>query len=423
MKNVTGTVLRRPSAQGGGFQPAKVLAVDLADGLADHDAPDYTDALVLVKHRGRPLGCVHVACREGRLRAEDVREAVSRDEAVGARLRRQLVRQRLLGEATAPAPALSWSIIVCTRDRLEHLRYGLAELASMLRPGGEVIIVDNDPPDEATRRLVASYPQVRYVREPRRGLNAARMTGARAATGEILLYTDDDVVIDPQWIPAMLEPFSGARVGAVTGLTLPLELETPAQALFEYYSGHGRGFQRRVFDHAVVKPAGAGQVGSGANMAFRRELVLRLGLFEPELDMGSVARTGGDAHAFYQVLANGYQIVYTPAALVWHRHRREYDALRRMLHDYNVGGVAHLTRCLVHYGDWGALYVAAWWLRHHHLKQLYRGLRRKRDALPVGLTLSELAGFLAGPAAYLKARRIEQARGLLNGPARGGGSR
>ncbi len=411
------TVLRRPSKRVEDFAPTKVLAVDVADDMTDRLVGAYRHALVLIKHRGRPLGCVHVPCPDGTLPAAGVRAAMDADAVLTWRLRDAALRAQLIGDAPAALRRHSWSVIVCTRDRVGHLRHCLDGLAPMLRESGELVVVDNDPPDDATRQLVAQFPGVRYVKEPRRGLNAARMAGARTARGDILLYTDDDVVIDPGWIPALLRPFEAPRVGAATGLTMPLELETPAQAIFEYYGGHGRGFQPRVFDQGIIPPTGAGQAGSGANMAFRRQLVLDLGLFDAELDMGSVALTGGDAHGFYRVLAEGYQISYTPDALVWHRHREDYPSLRRMLYTYNVGGVAHLTRCCLEYGEWQALEVAAWWLTHHHLKQLYRTLRRKPDALPVDLTLSELAGFFQGPFAYFRARRIERARAAALSPA------
>lgn len=410
----TGTVPRRPSKHDAEFLRTKVLAVDAAQGLADRPSGDYSRAVVLVKSHGTPVGCIHVNCRDGMVRAADMRAAIEADELLVWRIRHEGLRRELLRDGGHTALPATWSIIVCTRDRIGHLTSCLESLAPRLREGGELVIVDNDPPNDATRNLVTQYAyryaQVRYVCEPRRGLNAARMAGARAARGDILIYTDDDVVIDAQWIEAMLAPFAASRVGAVTGLTMPLELETPAQALFEYYGGHGRGFTPRVFDQGVVPPASAGQVGSGANMAFRRDLVVSLGIFDAELDMGSVALTGGDAHGFYRVLAEGYQVVYTPDALVWHRHRQEYEALRHMLYTYSVGGVAHLTRCCIEYGDWQAVQVALWWLMHHHLKHLYRALRRKPDAHPIDLTLAELAGFARGPFAYFKARRIERAR-------------
>ena len=61
----------------------------------------------------------------------------------------------------------------------------------------------------------------------------------------------------------------------------------------------------------------------------RRDLIRGLGLFDAELDCGTVARTGGDAYALYRLLADGYQVVYNPAALAWHRHRREGRRLER----------------------------------------------------------------------------------------------
>ena len=73
--------------------------------------------------------------------------------------------------------------------------------------------------------------------EPRKGLNWARTCGARAATSDLLLHTDDDVAVDAGWVAAMCEPFADPQVAAVTGLVLALELETPAQEAFEHYMG------------------------------------------------------------------------------------------------------------------------------------------------------------------------------------------
>ena len=216
------------------------------------------------------------------------------------------------------------------------------------------------------------------------------------------------MVVEPGWVGAMLGPFEHARVGAVTGLTLPLELETHAQEVFEWYGGFGRGFRRRVFDYTIMAPAAAGVVGAGANMALRRDLILHLGLFDAELDCGTVARTGGDAYAFYQVLCEGYQIVYEPAALVRHRHRQDDAALRRTLIGYSVGGFAFLTRCLHRHGDWQALPVAAEWFISDHVRQLVRALLRRPRALPLDLVLAQIAAIPLGPWAYFASLAAER---------------
>lgn len=86
---------------------------------------------------------------------------------------------------------------------------------------------------------------MRYVCEPLPGLDNARNRAALTAHGEIVAYTDDDVVVDVNWVRGLAEVFVlDVDVTAVTGLVLPLELETESQALFEEYGGFSRGFNR-----------------------------------------------------------------------------------------------------------------------------------------------------------------------------------
>jgi glycosyltransferase involved in cell wall biosynthesis len=326
--------------------------------------------------------------------------------------------ERLLtGYPASASPLPTWSVVICTRDRTDDLESCLDSLVLQTQAGGEIVVVDNAPSDERTALLVARYP-VHYVREERPGLNWARDRGAQAATGEIVLYSDDDVVMDPGWISAMLAPFAHPRVGAVTGLTMPLELETEAQELFERYGGFGRGFRRRAFDYTMMAPAAAGIVGAGANMAFRRELLLKLRLFQAELDCGTVTRSGGDAYAFYLLLSEGYQVVYEPTALVWHRHRRDYASLRRTLVGYSIGGFAFLMRCWHQHGDWQAPAVAAQWFWTDHVRQLINVLLRHPGRLPLDLVLAQIAACPLGPWAYFASLKREPA-GILSPAIRG----
>jgi hypothetical protein len=144
-------------------------------------------------------------------------------------------------------------------------------------------------------------------------------------------------------------------------------------------------------------------------MAIRREQINRMRLFDAELDGGTATRSGGDAYAFYQLLAEGYQVVYTPDALVWHRHRRDYASLRHTLAGYSIGGFAVLTRCWLEHGDWQALAVAASWFRHDHLRQLARALLRRPNRLPLNLVLAQILAIPLAPWAYFVSRRRERA--------------
>ncbi len=388
----------------------QVLSVELTEGLHDYtNLKDYSQVMVLIRSQGRPLGRLVLPVEKGSLKATDIWAAIEADGDLNWQLSQATLKNWLLQNQPLEADLPSWSVIVCTRDRTEDLRRCLDGLLKLKGSGGEIVIVDNAPSDDQTARLVADYP-VRYVREDRPGLNWARSRGALAASGEVVIYTDDDVVVDPNWVMAMIEPFGNPRVAAVTGLTMPLELETRAQELFEFnYGGFGRGFRRKVYDYTNMVPAAAGRCGAGANMALRRELVNKLGLFDVELDCGTIAQTGGDAYAFYQLLTMGYQVVYSPEALVWHRHRRDYKSLRKTIAGYSVGGYAFLARCWFLHGDWQAVKVGVSWFRNDHLKQLKRSLKRNRGHLPLDLSLAQIGAIPKGFQAYFTTRKQERA--------------
>jgi GT2 family glycosyltransferase len=270
-------------------------------------------------------------------------------------------------------------------------------------PGGDVLVVDNDPPDDGTRRVVEARP-VRYVVEPARGLNRARTRALEAATGEVVLFTDDDARVDAAWVAALLEPFAGARVGAACGLVVPSSLDTPASEWFERLGGMGRGFDRAVFDASTTPAADAGMIGAGVNLAVRRDVALATAAFVPSLDRGTPALSGGDSYALYRILAAGHRVAYTPDALVWHDHRSTWSGLVDTLHDHNAGGAAMLARCLVDDRDPEALAVAARRLWRHHLRPLDASLAGRPDAAPTELRVAALRGWATGLAAYARTR-------------------
>lgn len=362
---------------------------------------------VLLRWRGRPIGTVRLP-PGARLGASELWAAMPAD--VRECLVEIALDDLLPPPAGAPVPPRarpSCTVAICTRDRPEDLRRCLDSVCAVRAAASEVLVVDNAPSDGSTARLVEAYP-VRYVREPQPGLNWARARAVREAKGEVILFTDDDVVIDGGWIEAMRAPFVDPRVGAVTGLVLPIELETDAQQLFEDYGGFSRGFRRLEFEAPALPPSAAGRVGAGASMAFRRALAAELGFFETALDCGTPTKSGGDTYAFYCLLQRGLRIVYTPEALAWHRHRREMGPLRSTLRGYSTGVYAFLLRCVHDHGDTSAIRVGWAWFREHHLAELWRAVWRSERALPLDLVLAEIRGCLEAPYAYLLSRRSER---------------
>src|SRR6266567_2037807 len=83
----------------------------------------------------------------------------------------------------------------------------------------------------------------------------------------IVAFNDDDALPDPNWLRVLLRNFADPLVVCVTGLTMPMELETEAQEWFERCSSFVRGFTRTVYDQTRLHPLAAGKVGAGANMA------------------------------------------------------------------------------------------------------------------------------------------------------------
>jgi len=192
------------------------------------------------------------------------------------------------------------------------------------------------------------------VCEPVPGLAIAHNRGLAAVRGQVVAFTDDDVVADPRWLTELTAPFAAdPGLGCATGLILPARLRTPAQVLLESHGGFAKGFTPRTYDPAhppadePLFPFTAGRFGSGANMAFRTAVLRSVGGFDPATGAGTRARGGDDLYGFVRVLAEGRRLRYTPSALVWHHHRETWRDLETQAYGYGAGLTAYLTAILV----------------------------------------------------------------------------
>jgi len=384
--------------------PTAVLDLEFEHLPAAITVPGHYDhALILVRVYGQPVGQALLPVIGGQLGSE-LRDRLL--EAAGWNLWQRWLHNYLEWEQVpatdSPAPAAT--IAICTRDRPEDLARCLEALMRLPDDGQEIMVVDNCPSTEATRHLVEGYTRVRYVREERPGLDVARNRALREARREIVAFTDDDAVPDPGWLRALLRNFDDPLVLCVTGLTMPLELETSAQEWFEQYSSFSRGFRRTVFDEANTNVLTAGQAGAGVNMALRHSVVECVGSFDEALDAGTPTHSGGDTEMFSRILARGYRIVYDPAALNWHRHRRTWEELRQTLYGYGTGVYALWTRKFLFERELTIPRLAWGWFWHTQLPRLLHALLRRPGHMPLDLALAELRGCLRGPTAYLSAR-------------------
>ena len=410
--------------------PISVVEIDLDDvhGGSVRPLPRSGAVLGLVRVHRRPVG---VLCARldgvGGAPADATAELVTRARReFGARVAEHLAEDiaagapgecdRIRARTLADAPPLS--IIVATRERPASLARCLDSLLALDYPSAEIIVVDNAPLTCETAELVTTRyaGRVAYATEPRRGLANAHNRGLAAATGEVIAFTDDDVVVDREWAAALVEAFRlRPRAACVTGLIMPAELETRPQAMLERRGAFAKGF-RLTEHHAEVWgthplfPFTAGRLGSGANMAFRADVLRAVGGFDPALGTGTAARGGDDLLAFFRTAVHGHSIVYQPAALVWHHHRKEPGALPRQAFGYGVGLGAYLAAAVAR--EPRTVFSL---LRKLPSGTLYALRDSRPDAVdpaawPAKLARLERYGLLCGPAAYARSRWRERPR-------------
>ena len=413
--------------------PIKVIDFALSHPIPTQEGlADYMSVQGLIRLFGSPIGYVHIPVNGDRCLSEDTREAILKNhfykilqERLASLLAANGLPHDLSVEALLKTPHAdpdvneehgpSVTVAICTRDRTNELPACLDALCQLDYPNLDLLLIDNAPTSDATRQLVQkTYPQIRYVCEKRAGLNWARNCAIAEARGEIIAYTDDDVVVDAKWIRAISRIFSASpEVMAVSGLVVPYELETKAQITFEAYGGFGRGFERywlRMDPARRKKTAswygGAGQFGTGANMAFRRSVFDRIGRFDPALDVGTITNGGGDLEMFFRVLKEGHTLVYEPRAIVRHRHRRAYKNLRTQITNNGIGLYSFWVRTGLHYGEerGAVMRLGLWWFWWWSIRRLIKSFLRP-DRIPRDLILGELRGSLIGLHRYPLSRR------------------
>lgn len=286
----------------------------------------------------------------------------------------------------------------------------------------DVLVVNNDPEggpvEEKLEEEFAADGRVRYLHEPRIGVSNARNAAIDHARGDIVVFADDDVVVDRNWVSAIVDVFvNRPETACVTGPILAAEMETRAQHLLEQYGGFDKGFERQIFDmdenrrNEPMYPFDAGRFGSGANMAFRLDVFKKLGGFSTNLGPGTPTWGGEDIDLARRLVWSGHQLVYEPMAAVWHFHRRRWDDLTRTLYRYGVGLGAMLTNGFTESPRSAGFMLKAFPAGVAHVfSPGSRKNQKKTESYPKQLNLLERGGLIVGPFAYLRSRLAKTVR-------------
>ncbi|MDP3921349.1 MAG: glycosyltransferase [Candidatus Omnitrophota bacterium] len=224
------------------------------------------------------------------------------------------------------------TVIICTYNRAASLQFTLKAISEQIvgdNDALDVIVVDNNSSD-GTKAVFEGAEKnmpfsMQYVFEGRQGLSYARNAGIQSAMGELLIFTDDDVMPKMDWVSKTVAGFSTHEADCVGGKVLPLwEEEKPSWLSAPRLERHCEGLFA-VLDHGdlpLIRDV-AGRHENfvyGANMAFRRKLFAEVGLFRTDLGrMGSKLAGGEETEMLGRILSLGKKVVWLPESVVYHR--------------------------------------------------------------------------------------------------------
>jgi len=221
--------------------------------------------------------------------------------------------------------------IICTYNRADSLKRTLDSFRNQealeCEEAWELLVVDNNSSDH-TRQVVKSFVatakmNVRYIFEPRQGKSYALNTGIANSNGQILAFTDDDVIVDKRWVASIIEAGSRYPHEAFGGKVLPLwpdYIPPWIQANGPYsrpivggpIPSHDRGDEVREYGEGMWVPI-------GCNMFFRREVFDKYGGFRTDLGPhGDIYGTNEDCEIGFRLINNGERLLYYPKAIIYH---------------------------------------------------------------------------------------------------------
>ncbi|HEX2853805.1 MAG TPA: glycosyltransferase [Opitutaceae bacterium] len=212
------------------------------------------------------------------------------------------------------------TVAICTYNRAELLGQTLRDIARQEFPRDryEVLVVDNNSRDN-TRDVVAGFasvqPAPRHLFETQQGLPHARNRAIAEARGEIIVFADDDVLLEPNWLGQLIAPFaadSTRRVGVVGGEVIPVFPNGLPPWVEEWHSP-------LAFRHDAG-PLTPRQSPMGANLAFRREVFAQLGNFATGLGRaGKNLFAGEESEMIRRARAAGFEVWFAPQAVAKHQ--------------------------------------------------------------------------------------------------------
>ncbi len=218
--------------------------------------------------------------------------------------------------------AIDLSIIICTYNRYDVLTAAVAsvEQQDLDLSRFELLIIDNSSDKTAQAVYCEGLDiscQYRYVIEDTAGLSRARNIGVRAAEGSFVAFMDDDAQASTGWASAIVTAFSENAEAAIAGGPVrPIWPVGRPAWLHEWLEG----FLTIVDRGTKPRELGPGEWLAGTNIAFRKDLLIKVGLFEENLGrIGKLLLSNEELATSDRIRALGRTTIYIPAAEMSHQ--------------------------------------------------------------------------------------------------------
>ncbi len=213
------------------------------------------------------------------------------------------------------------TVCICTRNRGASIAATLQSLAASSYTDFDVLVVDQSTQDDtfqAFQAVAQEDARFSYLRSATVGLSVARNRAIGQARGPLIAFTDDDCEVSPAWLERLVAHFEqNPQVGEVCGMVQAV----PYDGRAGYVPAYHVELREEVSSRWQLWRAR----GMGANMAFRKAALQRVGPFDEVLGAGSPLYSGEDADMKYRMLQAGYHILNVPDAVVLHSGFRAWD--------------------------------------------------------------------------------------------------
>jgi glucosyl-dolichyl phosphate glucuronosyltransferase len=214
------------------------------------------------------------------------------------------------------------SVLICTRNRAESFRRAVESLfcpTNLEAPDWELLVVESstDRTAEICHHFQQRFPEhFRFLRENKVGKSHALNTAIAEAKGEILAFTDDDVLFTPDYIQWIRTVFSSFPVDAAQGRVV-LDCEDGWPKWLD--ETNSLMADHRDYGEEVIPLKGT---LCGTNMVIRKELFQEVGGFAPELGPGGIG-VFEDTEISLRMREKGYRLIYAPQILIRHQWARD----------------------------------------------------------------------------------------------------